>query len=66
MTREQKFEAVGGLAGAAVAYFGVAVASAIGWVQLGLLSLVITVPAGVVFGWIVAKLLSTGSRILRE
>jgi hypothetical protein len=66
VTREQKFEAIGGLAGAAIAYIGVAIGSAAGWFQLGVLSLVVGVPTGVVFGWIVVKALTTGSRILRE
>jgi hypothetical protein len=66
MTRDQKYELVGGLAGAALAYSGVVIASLAGWFQLGVLSLVVTVPAGVVFGWLVAKILAAATKVLQE
>ena len=66
LSRDQKLELVGGLMGAAAAYGGVAFGVIVGWLRLGILLLVVTVPLGVVFGWIVARLLQFAARVLEE
>jgi hypothetical protein len=66
LSREQKLELIGGISGAAIAYAGVALGAALGWLQLGVLLLVVTIPAGVILGWCVAKLLKLAVAILDE
>jgi ethanolamine transporter EutH len=66
LTRDQKFELIGGLSGAAIAYGGVALGVSAGWFNLGVLLLVVTVPVGVTLGWLLAKLLKVAAGILNE
>ena len=57
LTRDQRFELIGGLFGAAIAYVGVAVGVMAGWFKLGVFLLVVSVPVGVILGWAMVKLL---------
>jgi uncharacterized membrane protein len=66
LSREKKFELIGGLSGAAIAYGGVALGLAIGWFRFGVLLLVITVPLGVVLGWVMAEGLKFASKLLND
>ena len=65
LSPNQWFEAVGGLFGAsiALAYFGLA-SWAVG--RVGILILAVSVPAGVVLGWLLARLLAFVHRMLSE
>ena len=66
LSREKKFELIGGLFGLAIAYGGVIIGIAVGWVRFGIALLAVTVPAGVVLGWLLANLLAFGARTLEE
>lgn len=66
LTRDQKFELIGGIFGAAIAYGGVALGVMIGWFRLGVLLLVLTVPFGVVLGWCLAKVLKLSIELLDD
>jgi DMSO reductase anchor subunit len=66
LSRDQKFELFGGLFGAAIAYGGVALGLFLGWLNFGILLLVLTVPGGVIFGWIMAKLLQYTARTFSD
>ncbi len=65
LSRNQWFETAGGLFGAAIAlgYFALA-SSAIG--RAGILALTFGVPAGVVLGWLLVKLLVFAHRVFSE
>jgi hypothetical protein len=66
LSRDQKFELIGGITGAAIAYGGVALGLFLGWLRFGILLLVLTVPAGVVLGWLFARVLQFAARALNE
>ena len=65
VSREQFFEGVGGLFGAAIAFGYFALASSVAG-RAGTLVLVLSVPVGVVLGWLLAKLLVFAHRGISE
>ena len=66
MDKQHRDEFVGGLLGLAIAFAGVLIGAAVGWVKLGIAALVITVPAGVIAGWSAIRLLGMARRILDD
>ena len=66
LSRRQRHELFGALLGVVVAYSGVIIAAAFGYVRFGLLTLTLTVPAGVITGYALVRLLEFASRVLSD